>query len=274
MYSVQSHRKRERHSGFTLSELLAIIAIIVILVAILFPVFASARENARRSSCASNLKQIGLGLIQYIQDNDGTLPFGNTSDGAPEMLWMNSIFPYIKSARVFDCPSRSAPRFVQNSLSDPGSYAINMAYYFEKDSIPPRQPPASSYVTPTGPSGIYSTKLSQIATPATTVWVGDNIMGLTRTNGDTTNTAQKPWYLFSPDTGPMAYSGIGLDTIGYQDINTTDHSSGWAACHLGTVNVLFCDGHVKATRVAALTKRNAVGTITTFTVQDDLQSTF
>jgi prepilin-type N-terminal cleavage/methylation domain-containing protein len=71
------HRQRTVHRpdrGFTLIELLVVIAIIAILAAILFPVFARAREMARRSSCASNMKQIGLGLIQYAQDNDERMP--------------------------------------------------------------------------------------------------------------------------------------------------------------------------------------------------------
>src|SRR5690242_71979 len=69
-----SHGCKTRRTGFTLIELLVVIAIIALLAAILFPVFGRARENARRSSCASNFKQVGLGLLQYIQDNDEYFP--------------------------------------------------------------------------------------------------------------------------------------------------------------------------------------------------------
>ncbi len=91
-------------SGFTLIELLVVIAIIAILAAILFPVFGRARENARRSSCASNLKQIGLGMQQYIQDYDEKFLIQtiNTTNG---YHFAHILQPYIKSKQIFNCPS-------------------------------------------------------------------------------------------------------------------------------------------------------------------------
>src|SRR5471030_2357537 len=98
--------------GFTLIELLVVIAIIAILAAILFPVFSAAREKARQTSCASNEKQIGLAIIQYVQDFDETYP--NIDQGQPEAsntfstvntLWADMIFSYVKSKQVFVCPS-------------------------------------------------------------------------------------------------------------------------------------------------------------------------
>jgi len=94
-----------------LIELLVVIAIIAILAAILFPVFARARENARRSSCQSNLKQIGLGIMQYAQDYDETYPMnsqGSTiqSTGSSSFgFWMVNTHPYVKSTQVYACPS-------------------------------------------------------------------------------------------------------------------------------------------------------------------------
>jgi prepilin-type N-terminal cleavage/methylation domain-containing protein/prepilin-type processing-associated H-X9-DG protein len=143
-------RQESKRSGFTLIELLVVIAIIAVLAAILFPVFARARESARTSSCASNLKQVGLGLMQYLQDYDERFPeyvrgvynspqYGGGSSGpdpqaqvmsysasptAPAekysvavngwfgwhyVTWMDSIFPYVKSLQVFDCPSHTRP---------------------------------------------------------------------------------------------------------------------------------------------------------------------
>ena len=90
--------KSNRKTGFTLIELLVVIAIIAILAAILFPVFARARENARRSSCMSNMKQIGLGVMQYLQDYDERY--------MPEHdEWVDAVQPYIKSTQIFRCPS-------------------------------------------------------------------------------------------------------------------------------------------------------------------------
>src|SRR4051812_11103171 len=93
--------------GFTLIELLVVIAIIAILAAILFPVFARARENARRTSCLSNEKQIGLALNMYTQDYDEKLPLYVFPDAAQAVLyvWSSPLVPYIKSKQVFVCPS-------------------------------------------------------------------------------------------------------------------------------------------------------------------------
>ena len=91
--------------AFTLIELLVVIAIIAILAAILFPVFARARENARRSSCQSNLKQIGLGIMQYTQDYDEFYPKGRLYNTAGN--WAQVTLPYIKSTQVFQCPSHT-----------------------------------------------------------------------------------------------------------------------------------------------------------------------
>ena len=90
--------------AFTLIELLVVIAIIAILAAILFPVFARARENARRASCLSNMKQIGLGIMQYTQDYDEFLPQGIQAP-AYTVRWSDLIQPYVKSRQLFRCPS-------------------------------------------------------------------------------------------------------------------------------------------------------------------------
>jgi prepilin-type N-terminal cleavage/methylation domain-containing protein/prepilin-type processing-associated H-X9-DG protein len=110
---------RPRKLGFTLIELLVVIAIIAILAAILFPVFARARENARRASCSSNLKQLGLAMMQYSQDYDEKLPslngplyvdttmgdFNKRSTGETQHGWATRIYPYVKNSQVYVCPS-------------------------------------------------------------------------------------------------------------------------------------------------------------------------
>ena len=98
---MKSHHSLRRQ-GFTLIELLVVIAIIAILAAILFPVFARARENARRSSCQSNLKNIGMGIIQYTQDSDELyLPEQNSDN----KTFVTMLQPYVKSQKLFVCPS-------------------------------------------------------------------------------------------------------------------------------------------------------------------------
>lgn len=115
MYSLQPAALRyprtwpakPRH-GFTLIEILVVIAIIGLLAAILFPVFGRARENARRSSCQSNLKQISLAWTQYLQDNDERVTpvvAGTSINGQTPHNWQESLEPYCKSEQIWKCPS-------------------------------------------------------------------------------------------------------------------------------------------------------------------------
>ena len=99
-------------SAFTLIELLVVIAIIAILAAILFPVFAQAREKARQISCVSNNKQIGLSILQYVQDYDGIVPQTNVPDESYEASYIVAarLQPYVKNFKVFTCPSSSNPQ--------------------------------------------------------------------------------------------------------------------------------------------------------------------
>ena len=122
------NKSSNSRSAFTLIELLVVIAIIAILAAILFPVFARARENARRSSCQSNLKQIGLGILQYTQDYDEKMPvkgYGCTGGGPGQCtIWYDVVQPYIKSTQLFVCPSDSNKQ-TGYGASFPSSYGCN-----------------------------------------------------------------------------------------------------------------------------------------------------
>jgi len=108
--------------GFTLIELLVVIAIIAILAAILFPVFARAREKARQASCQSNLKQMALGVLMYAQDYDEGLPVGvRTTESTPASLWWYDIVqPYVKNQQILACPSQ--PKSLNNGTL---GYGIN-----------------------------------------------------------------------------------------------------------------------------------------------------
>ena len=123
-----SHRAK----GFTLIELLVVIAIIALLAAILFPTFARARENARRSSCTSNVKQLASGMLMYVQDYDNTFPPRPAAPSAPGPFpcrpcrtdggaWKGLVQPYVKSQQIFVCPSdRGVP---SNYAADPYNLA-------------------------------------------------------------------------------------------------------------------------------------------------------
>ena len=126
------NQRRSKLNGFTLIELLVVIAVISILAAILFPVFATAREKARQSACLSNLKQLGLAFTQYANDYDETYPvagyfaFSGTiyHDGAG---WAGDVYPYVKSPQLFDCPSDPT---VADTNGVPVSYAYNTVITF------------------------------------------------------------------------------------------------------------------------------------------------
>jgi len=133
----------QRH-GFTLIELLVVIAIIAILAAILFPVFAQAREKARQASCLSNVKQLSLGIMMYVQDHDEFLPYGYayTWPGQKELYyWHDLIRPYVKSEAMYKCPSAGGHTIV-DYIRPAGApnplildYIANAAWGFEDGDV-------------------------------------------------------------------------------------------------------------------------------------------
>ncbi|NLO04597.1 MAG: DUF1559 domain-containing protein [candidate division WS1 bacterium] len=115
--------------GFTLIELLVVIAIIAILAAILFPVFARAREKARQTSCLSNLKQIGLAEKMYEQDYDevtGTYIQNASSSVATDYSWIDLLEPYMKNTQIFECPSNNET-YRSGGVGHLGTYGANIS---------------------------------------------------------------------------------------------------------------------------------------------------
>ena len=148
-------------AGFTLIELLVVIAIIAILAAILFPVFAKAREKARQASCMSNEKQLGLGVLQYTQDYDEIYPTYLGGQGG----WAGEIYPYIKSMQVYSCPddSQTAPAL---------SYVFNRNVSFWKPGGGNQPVPISSLVS--SASTVMLFEATGVTMPASaTNWAGE-----------------------------------------------------------------------------------------------------
>ncbi|HLK61590.1 MAG TPA: DUF1559 domain-containing protein [Chthonomonadaceae bacterium] len=139
---------RKPVQGFTLIELLVVIAIIAILAAILFPVFAQAREKARAISCISNEKQVSLAILQYVQDYDENMPAGNEpttwSAGLTGLGWFGECYPYIKNAQVGKCPDDTTAN-VAATASTPALYASSYAINF---NIPQSAPALAAMTAP------------------------------------------------------------------------------------------------------------------------------
>ena len=201
---------RKATKAFTLIELLVVVAIIAILAAILFPVFARARENARRSSCQSNLKQIGLGVIQYTQDYDEKFPIyhGGNSGGAQDGFFA-IIQPYLKSTQIYQCPSETFPANSDPTTNGYTDYSFNLLLGW------------SGAEAPTAHDNVRSFSTASLTQSVLSVMVIDSSSG-------------------NPDRWETGCSGTNCTTAGFAN------NLGGAQRHLETQNVLLCDGHVKA----------------------------
>ncbi|MEO6909135.1 MAG: DUF1559 domain-containing protein, partial [Abditibacteriaceae bacterium] len=238
--------QKDVKKGFTLIELLVVIAIIAILAAILFPVFARARENARRASCQSNLKQIGLSLMMYSQDYDDL--FLNAGNDGAQQIWPDMIQSYVKSDQIFNCPSMGSVEMGFKPLGqrptgyEVGTYAMNNEFAGNTTWTPPVGF-CNGWIQPNGPCTFFqNVSLSKLGDPAGTVWVYDTVG---HQNGsysdwssiyahDQTNTGHIP--LIDTLGNPNAR---GLSTLGGRTLNLNDVESFPTARHLGTMNTLY-----------------------------------
>ncbi len=224
--------QRTKISGFTLIELLVVIAIIAILAAILFPVFARARENARRTSCLSNLKQMGLASMQYMQDYDESYPLAFTTGNSvvpPGGWWLSVgtwqwpqlLHPYHKSIQIFICPSSPSPNTGVYNTSH-GQYGAN----YQIIRTPPTDPLKESAVNAASKNYMFFD-------------AGYYLMGGPNAMGN--NTGYGLTYLPGVGDVGLGQAPSGALTGAYSAL-ASDMQSGR---HFGGVNVCFADGHAK-----------------------------
>jgi prepilin-type N-terminal cleavage/methylation domain-containing protein/prepilin-type processing-associated H-X9-DG protein len=230
------HFKSNR-SGFTLIELLVVIAIIAILAAILFPVFARARENARRASCQSNMKQIMLGVVQYTQDYDEKFCTAYWATPGTDVVWMQAIQPYAKSTQVFQCPSDTKTGIPYPSASPAGFVAPFHSSYAGNIQL-------MRMGNTGGPTPIGGLSLAAVQSVATTVFMSDAGLQASASSPWVTSVVKDgPWLLNDPTEGTIA-AGDGSPSSAQDPAD--NNWSGPYMRHLEMANVGFVDGHVKA----------------------------
>lgn len=260
--------------GFTLIKLLVVIAIIAILATILFPVFARARDNARRTGCLSNLKQIGLGVMQYTQDYDEMMPMSNYSptgvgsgnDGTG-FWWMDAVQPYVKSNQLFTCSSRTSTvgsadytlyrsRPDRGTLRQFGTYGINNSYYNTATG-----PYMAGGVQHSGPAG---RSIATFAASASTImavetnqtlgkaeWPGGTVLTYIPQEQATAESSGLPCLIAG------AYTFDKVRVVGP---------------HFNGTNVLYCDGHAKFGKFDPLMESKSYGSAkiqVNWTVEED-----
>jgi len=273
--AIRARGAIQRPKGFTLIELLVVIAIIAILAAILFPVFTQARERARSTACLSNMKQVGLALTQYTQDNDERLPpylvgratgtqtrvpenmenptipaeryiIGWENDDGHLLSWQDAIYPYMKSVQLFHCPSHKRPVPAPNP-ADPDEAAH--PEWFSKTNYPSGRTWVPSMA-------INAILLNHWGTNGP-IGVPPNIGAIQGVAGKifAVHNARSYAYQNPPQWDDEAswwdQSNVGLRMISRQ---TFPHSEGG--------NILFVDGHAKwysRARTKELTCRNTMG---------------
>jgi len=247
-----------KKTGFTLIELLVVIAIIAILAAILFPVFAQAREKARQTSCLSNEKQLGLAVMQYVSDYDGQFPcgthayWGGTTTGQG---WAGQVYPYVKATAVFQCPDDL------NQVTTASGLQLYPVSYSYNANIPGG-----------GPCPVYCSNsggaLSALTAPAMTVlfdeMIGFNVCVTDSLEGFGTLAANTVWSPTDAGYGVLESNA----TLAPKYCTTSNLNGCWTyvtgmyngmccgrnvyftgnGVHTSAANFAYADGHVKSAR--------------------------
>jgi prepilin-type N-terminal cleavage/methylation domain-containing protein/prepilin-type processing-associated H-X9-DG protein len=230
-------RDRKPRRGFSLTELLIVIAVIAVIAAILLPVFALAREKARQATCLSNLRQIGQAFHLYCQDYDGTHLI-SMQLGSQARTWHARLEPYVRGNGIYTCPSSAAaPDHYSIPARLEDGRLVRYGYSYK-----PNAAVIEPYLLPNWPTPPL--REGEIKRPAETILFADSPVGSTEVNwteiargGPGGVMYMRVYHEVEPD-GRLVFDTIVELPIPYFTV------------HLGRVNFLFVDGHVKALKVA------------------------
>ena len=244
---------RTSRLGFTLIELLVVIAIIALLAVILFPVFAAAREKARQASCASNLKQLGLALIEYSSDYDECAPFDHGSSGVDNVGagWACEVYPYVKAKGVYTCP---------DDTNYPTGSNVEFSYLMNLNIIGWAKTASPCVNANSHSCDAIGGALTRMTAPASTIYLFEGALPTCQSDpsagytNDCSNMAlagggQQGINDMGTDFGKTAY--ISTAQFPGRTLSTgSPASSGLdplflSGRHSGGSNFLMCDGHVK-----------------------------
>ncbi len=264
-------RTTKNPRGFTLIEILVVIAIIAILAAILFPVFAQARERARSASCQSNLKQLALSWLQYAQDYDETttpmytrVPNGPFLGNATYSYWPDLVYPYVKSGSgrdgtsssaggVFTCPTTSGLLAQSNSVN-PADGWLSLRYAMNQSNL------NGDYIVYDAGSDSRGVSLAKLGHPAETILFADGLMGcgpfMGGSNADNTSAQSAAYGTYNPQQNIFRAANPSSNATleaslrdGKMGENGATYSSSVTDRtfhkHQDGANYAFCDGHVK-----------------------------
>jgi len=272
-----------KRMGFTLIELLVVIAIIAILAAILFPVFAKAKEAAKRTQCMANFYQMTKAVMMYFGDNDDGFPHSNSGSingpgwgfGRPDYVWGEVVQPYTSDWTVFRCPSDSNATDQGLSVNPNGQPVPptdpNLRYYWmSRANLGLNYDFLSPWITRTVPGGTYvgsyPMKAGRVTSPARTIMLGESIWDRNASGPigggnwvieapcvrNTSNQYLSPMSELQSSTGLGLWRNYG---VGWQVGNTTSwlEFGGLWAFHKTAINIAFVDGHAKGLKLGAIT---------------------
>lgn len=247
-----------KRRAFTLIELLVVIAIIAILAAILFPVFAKAREKARQTACLSNEKQMGLGMVQYIQDNDESFPSGTYGKNpVPGRGWAGQVYPYIKNLSVFLCPDMAIATPPRTLTYGFNANLANNPYYFTNTPTTPHTGTVASATAPASTVMVFEADSTAVY-DITNVSEGNSYSA----NGLTYSGGGNIWGL----TASYATGSRGGVSVG-------SCSGTWpTGVHSDGSNWVMADGHAKWLRGSSVAPGKNAATPTTATKATDTAS--